>query len=59
MDKGGFIDMLKGNEGGGEVESSSPVPTEPTWSILKDDYMKNSKMKDWDKEDSDIYSNEE
>ena len=51
MDKGGFIDMLKGNEGG-EVESSSPVLTEPTWSILKDDYMKNSKMKDWDKEDS-------
>ncbi len=58
MDKGAFIDMLKGAGKTGDDDDSDDdtKATEPAWSILRDDYLKsNSKLQDWDK-DSDSNS---
>ncbi len=50
MDKGGFIDMLKGEEHTPDATKKPNKKAEPSWSILRDDYLKNSKLQDWDKD---------
>ncbi len=64
MDKGAFIDMLKGaGKTGDDDDTDDAKATEPAWSILRDDYLKtNSKLQDWDKDSdsiSDHFNNEE
>ena len=46
--KGGFLDMLKPLNKDNIDDSS--VDKEPSWKILRDDYMMGAKLKDWDKE---------
>lgn len=50
VNKGGFIDMLKGEEHTRGDTKKAAEETEPAWSILRDDYVKNSKLQDWDKD---------
>ena len=65
IDKGSFIDMLK--NGGVSQPSSSAArkkkktlnastdsSAEPSWAILRDDYMKKSKLKDWDTKNGEL-----
>ncbi len=56
MDKGGFIDMLKREEhtSADKKKVAKDSKTEPSWSILRDDYLKNSKLQDWDKDNDSI-----
>lgn len=56
MDKGSFIDMLKGRaetqtrQKRKQVQKSKSDDQQPSWTILRDDYMKGSKFKDWDRQ---------
>ena len=50
MDKGGFIDLLKKTGDTGSLRTPATKTTEPSWHILRDDYLKNSKLQDWDKD---------
>lgn len=60
MSKHGFLDMIKTAAASKTVEEEKVDPvqekssTKPAlkWSALQDDYMLNSKLKDWDKESS-------
>lgn len=49
VDKGGFIDMLKGADD--SLKNTAASNTEPAWSILREDYLKNSKLQDWDRDE--------
>ncbi|KAG7336187.1 hypothetical protein KOW79_000880 [Hemibagrus wyckioides] len=57
VSKKDFIDVLRGNAGYNKAaikteRASSEVQKEekPAWSVLRDDFMMGSSMKDWDKE---------
>ena len=56
VDKGSFIDMLKGKaetqtqQKRKQVQKSKLDDQQPSWNILRDDYMKGSKFKDWDRQ---------
>lgn len=43
-----FIDHLKSSGGTSATEA---MTTEPTWNVLREDFMKGSKLMDWDKID--------
>ena len=51
-------DDVLGGGGGGSSSSSSraaaAADTAPQWDVLKDDYMMDAKMKDWDRAEEDI-----
>lgn len=65
VDKGKFLDVLKGASANGGAEGDSQITakdtkrsgkdkSDPSWNILREDYMMGAKMKDWDKDsDSD------
>lgn len=36
-----------------EIKKEDAEPEEKTWSILRDDFMMSTKLKDWDKEVAD------
>lgn len=71
MSKHGFLDMLKktgsSKEQSSKQEANTVDNTQPTkekksskgWNALKDDFLMNKKMKDWDKELSDDEDSEE
>ena len=56
VDKGSFIDMLKGRaetqtqQKRKQVQKSKSDDQQPSWNILRDDYMKESEFKDWDRQ---------
>ncbi|XP_046661695.1 RRP15-like protein [Homalodisca vitripennis] len=57
LDKRAFLDVLMGPSKSQPVSNLIPKevkedPDNPTWSILRDDFMMGSKLKDWDKQDS-------
>uniref|UniRef100_A0A1B6L4B1 RRP15-like protein n=1 Tax=Graphocephala atropunctata TaxID=36148 RepID=A0A1B6L4B1_9HEMI len=57
LDKRAFLDVLMGSTKSQPVSKLIPEevkedPDNPTWSILRDDFMMSSKLKDWDKHDS-------
>ncbi|XP_054758269.2 RRP15-like protein [Lytechinus pictus] len=63
LTKGNFLDMLKGTPAPSKVDPSSKkkesitsskntsVGAEPSWGVLRDDFMLGAGMKDWDKDD--------
>ncbi|TSQ69490.1 RRP15-like protein [Bagarius yarrelli] len=52
ISKKDFIDVLRGTSAVKTEKSASKVEKEekPAWSVLRDDFMMGSSMKDWDKE---------
>lgn len=50
--KGGFMDMLKPVDKIKQVTTPA-IDNEPSWKILRDDFMMGAKLKDWDKESDD------
>ncbi|XP_072166827.1 RRP15-like protein isoform X2 [Diadema setosum] len=63
LTKGDFLDMLRGTPAPSKTDSnpkngtglslSQPATKEnPSWGVLRDDFMLGAKMKDWDKDDS-------
>lgn len=63
MSKHGFLDMIK-TAAAAKTKEEEVKPTKdstraPKWNALQDNYMLNSKLKDWDKESSDEGENEE
>ena len=63
MSKHGFLDMIKTAAAAKtkeeEVKQTKDSAQAPKWNALQDDYMLNSKLKDWDKESSDEEEHEE
>jgi hypothetical protein len=63
MSKHGFLDMIKTAAAAKtkeeEVKQTKDSAQAPKWNALQDDYMLNSKLKDWDKESSDEGENGE
>uniref|UniRef100_A0A1B6GP94 RRP15-like protein n=1 Tax=Cuerna arida TaxID=1464854 RepID=A0A1B6GP94_9HEMI len=62
LDKRAFLDVLMGPTKSQPVSNLIPKevkedPDNPTWSILRDDFMMSSKLKDWDKQDSSEVNN--
>jgi hypothetical protein len=65
--KGNFLDTLKDNEMSPDEEDEEPVKSKPSkrknakdkpkdgkgWKVLREDFLGDAKMKDWDKEASD------
>ncbi|XP_078484756.1 RRP15-like protein [Ciona intestinalis] len=51
VDKGKFLDMLKGDIGAPANKSfKDDEEDKPGWSVLRDDFLLGNNMKDWDKE---------
>jgi Rrp15p len=56
LTKHGFLDRIKAaakETNSSTTEEQSQTLNKPKWNALQDDYMLNSKLKDWDKESSD------
>lgn len=49
--KKGFLDMLEG--GVATTYKETPAEDEPSWKVLRDDFIPKVGMQDWDKEDDD------
>jgi len=54
MNKSDFLDLLQGGNKNKKVKlEDSQVKEEPSsWNVLRDDFMPEVKMRDWDKVDS-------
>lgn len=54
IDKRTFLDVLMGEKSENVEEKvknrENDTKSEPTWNVLRDDFMMGAKLKDWDKE---------
>lgn len=64
IDKRAFLDVLMGEKSENVEETTKrkeivKKSEEPTWNVLRDDFMMGAKLKDWDKELESEMENEE